>query len=90
LKPIKETKVSFDYRILRFPSFIHGINPLLDSNSSDNKSMLTLNSPRYNDMKDTLPLLELPEKEHGAGKFLARGFHLCNDHFIQYIRTCKK
>ena len=52
--------------------------------------MLTLTSPRYDNMKDTLPPLELPEKEHGAGTFLARGFHHCNDHFNQYIRTCKK
>jgi hypothetical protein len=41
-------------------------------------------------MKDTLPLLELPEKEHGAGKFLAMGFHLCNEQLNQYIRMCKK
>lgn len=39
--------------------------------------MLTLTSPRYDNMKDTLPPLELPEKEHGAGTFLARGFHHC-------------
>lgn len=42
--------------------------------------MLALTSPRYDNMKDTLPPLELPEKEHGAGTFLARGFHHCNDH----------